>query len=73
MLVIADGIERAGFALQAEDGTILLSTIDEEERNARRLAQGYAVHHPHLGPMKVVPVLVRVQAVRKEVCHATAP
>lgn len=66
MLVIADGIERAGFALQAQDGTILLSTIDEEERIVRLLASGYAVHHKHLGPMTVVPVVVRVQVVSQE-------
>ena len=64
MLVMADGVERGGFALQAQDGTILLSDIDADRRHAEKLAYAYSVSHPEFGDMKVVPVLVRVTVVR---------
>jgi hypothetical protein len=62
MLVIADGLTRAAFALQAPDGTILLSQVDEDAGHVHRLAHGSRVHHPEHGEMTVVPVLIVVTA-----------
>jgi hypothetical protein len=60
MLVIADGIARGAFALEAQDGTILLAHIDEDARHVHRLAQGSRIHHPHFGEMTVVPITICV-------------
>ena len=60
MLIVESGVPRIGYALQAEDGTILLSDIDAHVEHAHRLRIGKRIHHPHHGKMTVVPVVVVV-------------
>jgi hypothetical protein len=62
MLVQADGVARGAFALKTQDGTILLSDIDEDAAYVHRLSYGYSVSHPEYGECTVIPVTVTVNA-----------
>lgn len=61
MLVMADGVQRAGWTLRnPETGAIAVELIGEDEAYAYRLKAGMRVHHPELGMTEVVPVLITI-------------
>jgi len=65
MLTVADGKQRAGWALQeARTGNINLAEICESEAAARELRRVMKIRQAHRGEWTVVPVLLTVDRSR---------
>ena len=66
MLVQADGIARAGYAIKERStGNIVLTEICDEETSAYELQRAMAEKQPHRGEWVVVPVVITVTEASK--------